>query len=125
MGPGWFCQCAILQAFGGAIFVGVSQTLFQNGLIDKIVEANLGIDPKIFINSGASEVRSTLEQMGRADAIPKVLEAYMSGLRDTFYVTLACAAFAFLMTFGIGWKSVKVGPDGQKKASGETAAVAV
>lgn len=113
------------QAFGGAIFVGVSQTLFQNGLIDKITASDLDIDPKIFINSGASEVRDILRSMGRADAIPAVLEAYMSGLRDTFYVTLACAAFALLMTLGLGWKSVKVGPEGQKKQPGETAAVAV
>lgn len=113
------------QAFGGAVFVGVSQTLFQNGLIDEVTNANLGIDPRIFINSGASEVRGILESMGRSDAIPAVLKAYMTGLRDTFYVTLACAAFAFLMTLGIGWKSVKVGPDGKKKEAGETAAVAV
>ena len=63
--------------------------------------------------------------MGREDAIPDVLESYMTGLRDTFYVSLACAAFALLMTAGVGWKSVKVGPDGQKKKAGEGAAVAV
>lgn len=113
------------QAFGGAIFVGVSQTLFQNGMIDEIVKADIGIDPKIFINSGASEVRDILRDMGRADAIPVVLDAYMTGLRDTFYVTLACSLFALLMTLGVGWKSVKVGPDGQKKKEGEVSAVAV
>jgi hypothetical protein len=113
------------QAFGGAVFVGVSQTLFQNGLIDEVNSRNLGLDPVIFINSGASEVREILRQMGREDAIPAVLESYMVGLRDTFYVTLACATFATLMTLGLGWKSVKVGPDGEKKKAGETATVAV
>lgn len=111
------------QAFGGAIFVGVSQTLFQNGLIDELKAADLGIDPTIFINSGASEVRNILEKMGRKDAIPAVLEAYMVGLRDTFYVALAMAALAFLMTLGLQWKSVKQGQNGEKKDAPPAVAV--
>lgn len=103
------------QAFGGAIFVAVAQTLFQNGLIDKIKEDNIGIDPNIFINSGASQIKEILTGMGRADAFDSVLEAYMIGLRHTYYISVACAAFAFLSCLGLEWKSVKHGPNGEKK----------
>jgi hypothetical protein len=107
------------QALGGAIMVAVAQTLFQNGLIDKINEDNIGINPSIFINSGASEIKNVLEQMHRLDAFDTVLEAYMIGLRNTYYISVACAACAFLACLGLEWKSVK---DGGKK---KTPAVAV
>lgn len=106
------------QAFGGAIFIAVAQTLFQNGLIDKINADNIGIDPRIFINSGASEIKQVLEGLGRVDALDAVLEAYMTGLRNTYYISVACAGAAFLCTLGLQWKSVKHGPDGKKKEAG-------
>ncbi|KFH46342.1 putative HC-toxin efflux carrier-like protein [Hapsidospora chrysogenum ATCC 11550] len=103
------------QAFGGAIFIAVAQTVFQNGLIDKIRAGNLGIDPTIFINSGASEVKDVLEGMGRLDALDAVLEAYMKGLRNTFYISVACAGCAFFCALALQWKSVRKGPDGKEK----------
>ncbi|KAF4463060.1 aflatoxin efflux pump AFLT [Fusarium albosuccineum] len=103
------------QALGGALAIAVAQTVFQNGLIDTIKADDIGIDPTIFINSGASEIKDVLRRMGRLDAFDTVLEAYMKGLRDTFYISLACAACAFISCLFFQWKSVKQGPDGQKK----------
>ncbi|KAI8674980.1 MFS domain-containing protein [Fusarium keratoplasticum] len=103
------------QAFGGALFIAVAQTVFQNGLIDTIKADNIGIDPTIFINSGASEIKEVLTKMHRLDAFDTVLEAYMKGLRDTFYISLACSACALIACLFFQWKSVKQGPDGQKK----------
>ncbi|KAI5459236.1 major facilitator superfamily domain-containing protein [Mariannaea sp. PMI_226] len=95
------------QAFGGAVFIAVAQTVFQNGLIDHLNSSNVGLDPRIFINTGASEVKQVLEKMGREDAYGTVLEAYMSGLRNTFYITLAGATAAFVACLFLQWKSVK------------------
>lgn len=103
------------QAFGGAIFVAVAQTVFQNGLIDKIKSDTTGIDPNIFINSGASEIEDVLTSMGRMDAFDTVREAYMVGLRDTYYISVACAGAAFFACLGLRWHSVKHGPDGKPK----------
>ncbi|EWG38697.1 hypothetical protein FVEG_01856 [Fusarium verticillioides 7600] len=103
------------QAFGGAIFVAVGQTVFQNGLIDTLKADNIGIDPTIFINTGASEIEDTLRKMGRIDALDAVLNAYMKGLRDTFYTSLACAACALIACLCFRWKSVKKGPDGEDR----------
>jgi trichothecene efflux pump TRI12 len=95
------------QALGGALMIGAAQAVFQNGLIDGVARDALGIDPQMFIKSGADQVRPILTQMGREDAIVPVLEAYMKGLRDTYYITLACALAAFVVCFGFEWKSVK------------------
>ncbi|KAK1546435.1 hypothetical protein CPAR01_00402 [Colletotrichum paranaense] len=103
------------QALGGALFIAVAQTVFQNGLIDTIKADSIGIDPTIFINSGASEVKDILRRMGRLDAFDIILQAYMEGLRDTFYITLACAACAFICCLFFQWKSIKQGPDGHRK----------
>jgi EmrB/QacA subfamily drug resistance transporter len=107
------------QAFGGAIFIAVAQTLFQNGLIDSVAKKNLGLEPTLFINIGASEISETLEKMGRADAIGPVLDSYMLGLRHTYYVSMACAIAAFFAACCFQWKSVK------HASGGASAAIAV
>ncbi|CAI0654594.1 unnamed protein product [Colletotrichum noveboracense] len=95
------------QSFGGAIMIAVAQSLFQTGLVNGVATRVPDIDPSIFINAGADQVRSILTQMGRQDAIDAVLESYMVGLRHTYYVTVACAAAAFVACLGLQWKSVK------------------
>ncbi|KAL7907163.1 MFS general substrate transporter [Trichoderma velutinum] len=102
------------QVLGGAVFVAVAQTLFQNGLIDQLEKDNIGIDPQIFINSGASEIKSTLASINRLDAFDAVLRAYMLGLRHTYYISVACAGCAFLCCLAFEWRSVKKGVDGKK-----------
>ncbi|KHO01780.1 MFS toxin efflux pump (AflT) [Metarhizium album ARSEF 1941] len=103
------------QALGGAIFVAVAQTLFQNGLIDALGKDKTGIDGRIFINTGASQIKHVLERLGRLDALDRVLAAYMTGLRHTFYISVACAGCAFLAVLGLEWRSVKHGPDGKQR----------
>ncbi|KAL7810167.1 MFS general substrate transporter [Trichoderma gracile] len=103
------------QVLGGAVFVAVAQTLFQNGLIDQLEKDNLGINPQLFINSGASEIKSVLAGIDRLDALDAVLEAYMLGLRHTYYISVACAGCAFLCCLGFEWRSVKKGPNGEKR----------
>lgn len=112
------------QALGGAIFIAVAQTLFQNGLLDSIRAADIGIDGRVFINSGASEIESVLERMGRLDALPTVLGAYMTGLRHTYYISVACAGVAFAMCLGLEWRSVKKAPADGKEAAASPAMAA-
>ncbi|KAM0251506.1 hypothetical protein ACHAQJ_008127 [Trichoderma viride] len=102
------------QVLGGAVFVAVAQTLFQNGLIDQLEADNIGINPTLFINSGASEIKSVLAGINRLDALETVLEAYNTGLRHTYYISVACAGLAFLCSLGFEWKSVKKGVNGKK-----------
>lgn len=95
------------QALGGGLMIGAAQAVFQNGLISGVQNNAGGIEPQIFINSGADQVGPILREMGREDAVVPVLEAYMDGLRDTYWITLACALGAFVTTLGLRFKSVK------------------
>ncbi|KAM3512206.1 hypothetical protein MY11210_004124 [Beauveria gryllotalpidicola] len=110
------------QSLGGAIFIAVAQTVFQNGLIQGIESADIGIkDPRIFINSGVSQARNILRQLHREDALPLVLDAYMKGLRNTYYISLACAICAFLSALALEKRSVK--ETGQNKGDVEASAI--
>ncbi|KAH7021083.1 major facilitator superfamily transporter [Microdochium trichocladiopsis] len=107
------------QQLGGAVFIAVAQTLFQNGVIEGLARDTPGLDPAIIINTGANLVPQTLASMGLADLTEKVLTAYMDGLRDTFYLTLGGACAAFLVAFGLEWKKI----DKAQKSDAGAAAV--
>ncbi|KAM4065225.1 major facilitator superfamily protein [Hirsutella rhossiliensis] len=106
------------QSFGGAIFIALAQTVFQNGLIDNLKRDAPEIDPIIILNSGASDIRKILVQMGREDIVEAVLGAYTLGLRNTYYVSAAAAGCIFLISWGFEWKRIqKTGEDKDKEAA--------
>ncbi|KAK6073445.1 major facilitator superfamily transporter [Seiridium cupressi] len=94
------------QSLGGVLFIAVAQTVFQNGLIEGIARDAPQINPLVFINSGASQIRQVLAAMVQVDAIDAVLGAYTTGLRNTYYISLGTAAAAFLTAFGLQWKKI-------------------
>lgn len=105
------------QSLGGAIFIAVAQALFQNGLVSGVEKLGVErLDPFIFINSGASQVGSILEKMQLSQLKDAVLTAYVHGLRDSYYITVACASGAVLAALGLEWRSVKKGEPGKKDA---------
>ncbi len=95
------------QSLGGAVFIAVAQTVFQNGLIENIERDAPQIDPKIFINSGANQVRKILADMGQSQALDAVLNAYLQGLRHAYFISVGCAAAAFFVALGLDWVSLK------------------
>ncbi len=95
------------QTLGGTCGIAVAQTVFQNGLIDGITRDAPQIDPRIFINSGANQVRQILVAMGQEQATEAVLNAYLQGLRHSYFITVACAAAAFVVALGLDWVSLK------------------
>lgn len=105
------------QSLGGAIFIAVAQTVFQNGLIEGVERNVPDLDPSIFINSGADQVRQILQSMGMEQYTTTVLNAYLSGLRNTYYISVACAAAAFCATLGLSWVSIKKKDRGDGQAS--------
>lgn len=97
----------LMQSLGGAIFIAVAQTLFANGFIDQVTKDNVGINPYVFLNGGASQVREILKEMHREDATDAILHAYMNGLRNSYYLSTAMAVGAFCATLILEIRSVK------------------
>lgn len=114
------------QSLGGAVFIAVAQTAFQNGIIDNIARNAPGVDPRIIINSGASEIRQVLAEMGREDDVGPVLAAYTLGLRNTYYMSAAAAACTFLVSWGFKWKKIRgAGEKKKRRGLSDTDAVGV
>ncbi|KAI9649032.1 hypothetical protein NHQ30_001599 [Ciborinia camelliae] len=105
---------SFFQSLGGALFISVCQTLFQNGLKSGIEENAPQLDPQAFLHSGATEIRQLLAQLHQEEALNVVLQAYVTGLTHCYWVTTACAIGSFVAACGLDWKSVKKG-HGQEK----------
>ena len=102
------------QTLGGALFIAVGQSVFQNGLIDGIREYAPTVDPRAIVGAGATEMRHVLATLGQLDQLDAVIRAYMSGLRDAYRVSLALALVAFVASCFLEWKSVKKTGQGSK-----------
>ena len=98
---------AFFQTLGGALFVSVGQTVFQNGLIRGVHKFVPELDPIILLRVGATQVRSTLSNRGMLDKLPAVLNAYMVGLVDSYRVSVGCASAAVISTLFFEWRSIR------------------
>uniref|UniRef100_A0A093XFF2 Putative HC-toxin efflux carrier TOXA n=1 Tax=Talaromyces marneffei PM1 TaxID=1077442 RepID=A0A093XFF2_TALMA len=95
------------QTLGGAIFIAVGQSVFQNGLTAAIHDHAPGIDPSVIIRAGATDLRSTLATLGQLDMLQGVIESYVEGLRNTYRLSLALLMVAFVAACFLEWRSVK------------------
>ncbi|BCS25028.1 uncharacterized protein APUU_41472A [Aspergillus puulaauensis] len=104
------------QTLGGALFIAVAQSLFQNGLIDGVGRFAPSVDPARIVEAGATEMRNVLEDLGQLDQVRNVILAFLNGLTDTYRLSLALFCVAFVVSCCFEWKSVK-------KAGGNVEAV--
>jgi hypothetical protein len=95
------------QSLGGSIFIAVAQAVFQNGLTEGIQRDAPKLDAQAFINSGASMIHQVLEAMHATQYTTAVLTAYLQGLRNSYFITVGCAAAAFVAACGFSWKKIQ------------------
>ncbi|KUJ18026.1 MFS general substrate transporter [Mollisia scopiformis] len=94
------------QALGGAVFLSIGQSVFQNKLVIKLKEWVPGLDPEIVIANGAWGLRKKVESLG-IQWVSGTLEAYNDAVVITFVVATAMAALSMIGALGMEWKSVK------------------
>lgn len=90
------------QSLGGAIFIAVAQSLFQNYLGANLPHIQ-GIDVAKIMAAGAT---------GLSDAVPvtkltEVLALYNDGLRRSFIVAVAVSCLMILPALTMEWRSIK------------------
>ncbi|PMD22028.1 MFS toxin efflux pump [Hyaloscypha hepaticicola] len=112
---------SFFQTLGGALFISVAQTLFQNALVSGIEKNAPQLPAQLFLHSGATQIRQILAEIHQEDALEAVLQAYVDGLTHCYWITTACAIAAFFFVCGLEWKSVKKG-HGQDKKEGDAEA---
>ncbi|KEQ64081.1 MFS general substrate transporter [Aureobasidium melanogenum CBS 110374] len=98
---------SFFMTIGGAIFVPISQTVFENGFLGAIKTLSPQLDGHVFLKAGASQIRAILSSMHEEDLLDSVLHAYCHALKHVFWVVTACAIAAVIAACGLDWKSVR------------------
>ncbi|KAJ5935008.1 hypothetical protein N7466_004555 [Penicillium verhagenii] len=97
-----------LQQLGGSVFSTVGQTILSNTLISRLGGIP-GLDTGLVVNEGATDLASVVP----AKDIVLVQRAYNDACRRIFFTALALTLVALISSFGMEWKSIKKGKNGQ------------
>lgn len=91
------------QYLGGAVFLGISETIFQSTLVSNLAAADVeGLDLSL-VSAGATEIRMLVP----THSLPAVLVAYNGAIIQTFYFATGLAALSMLGSVLVPWNSVK------------------
>lgn len=95
------------QNFLGSVFVTIANTIFQESLTNNIMNNVPGVSPEAAIAAGgsASAVRMLAPDGPIRDGI---LKAYSDAFGNVFYMLVGTCAIAFVCSFGMGWKDLRV-----------------
>jgi energy-converting hydrogenase Eha subunit E len=90
------------QSLGGAVFIAVAQSLFQNYLNAEIPLIQ-GIDPAKVLAAGATGLSNAVP----ANKLTDVLLVYNDGIHRSFIVSVAVSALMILPALTMEWKTIK------------------
>lgn len=104
------------QSLGGAVFLSVGNSIFQNKLLKASSSQALGdIDIKKLLDGGAASFRHLVP----ADKLPQMLEIYNKALVAVFMVSIPLGVLSAVISCFIEWKSVKQKRPARKEESQE------
>ncbi|KAL7916751.1 MFS general substrate transporter [Trichoderma velutinum] len=91
------------QNFGAAVFISISQTIFQNSLTTKLEDIVPAVDVSAVVEAGA---------IGFRDVVPSsqeeiVAAVYNKALITTFYLPAGLSVAVFGLAWGMGWVNIK------------------
>jgi len=94
---------AFAQTFGGALFLSFAQTDFNSSLKQALRKFAPEVSSEAVAAAGATDFRHLIPK----DSVQGVIEAYSESVSNVFYIAAGCAVACFVLSWGIGWKSVK------------------
>ncbi|PNS21562.1 hypothetical protein CAC42_921 [Sphaceloma murrayae] len=101
-----------IQAFGGTIFISVTQNVFNNQLLANVALRNIPVNPADLLSEGATRIA----ELAPEGFLEPLREAYNAALTQTFYVAVATAALSAVGAAFIPWLSVKKEKSTDKEA---------
>ncbi|TVY45878.1 putative efflux pump [Lachnellula occidentalis] len=90
---------------GGAFSTSAAQSAFVNRLVSSVRTHAPGVDPKLLISTGATQLSSVFP----AEQLPGVLRAYLDGIKASFAVAIGMSGVAFVLSLVVPWKRLPVG----------------
>lgn len=92
-----------VQTITGAFWVSAGQAAFANRLVQKLPQLAPGVDPRMVVATGATELRKVFS----SEQLAGILEAYMDGLRLTFLLCVVLACVGVLVSLFPKWVNLK------------------
>ncbi|KAI1437619.1 MFS general substrate transporter [Xylaria sp. CBS 124048] len=92
-----------MQTIGGALFVSVGNSLFNNKLVEELAHRLPDVNTQDIVSAGSRNIKDIFP----ADIVPDIILSYNSALRTTFIAATALAVLSFFGSLGMEWKSVK------------------
>lgn len=102
----------LFQMLGGAIFVAVSQNVFQNNLKSDIHAMFPDFDTKSLFSVGATSLSSVFNE----EQLKQVLPVYCKDITKTFYIVAALCAASIIGALGTEWRTTKKRDSKNEKA---------
>ncbi|OTB08287.1 hypothetical protein M426DRAFT_71366 [Hypoxylon sp. CI-4A] len=91
------------QLVSGAIWVSISQTIFNNELVRSLAKSAPHLSSQEVFAVGATDVRNVFHG---AD-LDHVLQAYLDGLKSSWTLSIVLAGVTFASGFAPEWKSIR------------------
>ncbi|KAJ4860086.1 major facilitator superfamily domain-containing protein [Trichoderma breve] len=88
-----------VQTLGTAVFLAVSNTLFDQSLVSELSVNAPNVDPTQVIAAGATGFRGHVN----VEDIPGILLSYSNSIDRVFYIAAALGAVAFVTSNFLGW----------------------
>jgi MFS family permease len=101
------------QQLGGAVFTSVGQSILSNLLVAQLTGVP-GLDPQGIVMQGATNLFEAVP----IEFVPLVIEAYNYACTRIFLAGMGLAFGALLSAFGMEWRSIKKGKNGQGGPAG-------
>lgn len=101
----------LVQTLGGAVFLAVAQTVFQNKLSAELAVTAPEVDPGLVLKNGAADVSVFITRVYGRSSVRGVLKAYNTALRQVFLVCIIMSCITLLATAFTEWKNVRLEGD--------------
>ncbi|KAI8957488.1 major facilitator superfamily domain-containing protein [Daldinia sp. FL1419] len=97
----------LFQTISGTIFLAVGQNLFQTKLVEAVTSSAPGVDASIVLDSGVTDLSSTIEGVYGPAAVTEVKVAYNSAIQQCYLVCVILSCVSMLGLLPMEWKNVK------------------
>lgn len=92
------------QSLGGAVFVSVGNSIFQEYLRGAFKEHAI---PQMNLQNVIAQGATAFREIVPPELLPTLIRIYNDALRQVFYAAIPLAGVAFFVSFMMEWKSVK------------------
>ncbi|KAM3079354.1 hypothetical protein ACMFMG_005788 [Clarireedia jacksonii] len=94
-----------LQTIGGAFFISIAEVAFANRILHVLPHDAPEVVPAAVLSVGVTELRKVFGKTG--PTIEGIITAYLSGLKVTYAIAIACAGLAFFISLASKWRNLR------------------